>query len=63
MNQASQESHGHLHATMKHVLHPLPYMCTGNVHEGQGCEQHMNKTSQQQAIQSIHPSGNSLSIQ
>ena len=23
MNQASQESHEHLHATMKHVLHPL----------------------------------------
>ena len=45
---------------MKHVLHPLPYMCTGNVHEGQGREQHMNKTSQQQAIQLIHPSGNSL---
>ena len=32
MNQASQESHGHLNATMKHVLHPIPYTCTGNVH-------------------------------
>ena len=62
MNQASQESHGHLHATMKHILYPLPYMCAGNVHKGQGCEQHMNKASQQQAIQSIDPSGNSLSM-
>ena len=37
-------------------------MCAGNVHEGQGCEQCTNKTSPQQAIQSIHPSGNSLSM-
>ena len=58
--QKYQESHGHLHATMKHVLHPLLYIWAGNVHEGQGCEQCMNKTSQQQAIQSIHPPGNSL---
>ena len=62
MNQASQESLGHLHATMKHVLHPLPYMGTGNMHEGQGCDQCTNKTSQQQAVQLIHPSGNSLSM-
>ena len=60
MNQASKESRGHLHATMKN--HPLPYMSPGNMHEGQGCEQCMNKTSQQQAIQAIHSSGNSLSM-
>ena len=47
---------------MKHILHPFPYMCAGNMHEGQGCEQCINETSQQQAIQSIHPSGNSLSM-
>ena len=62
MNQTSQESHGHVHATRKHILHPLPYMCTGNVHEGQGCEQFTNKTSQQRAIQLIYPSENSLSM-
>ena len=62
MIQASQESHGHFHATMKHVLHPLLYMCAGTMHEGQGCEQHMSKTSQQQAVQLIHPSGSSLSM-
>ena len=47
--------------TMKHVLHPLPYMCAGNMHKGP-CEQCTNKTSQQQAVQLIHPSGNSLSM-
>ena len=43
-------------------LHPLPYMCAGNMHKGQGCEQCTNKTSQQQAIELIRPSGNSLSM-